>query len=199
MSKLHRHVAQSAQTDHANFLALGDAPVMHRRIRGDPGAEQRRGCGEIEIRRDAQDEVFIDDDAFGVAAVGPASKVLVRGVEGEDHVRAELFKASFAVWARAIRIDHAANRSEIALFEPGDCRADLGHTADDLMTGNDRVHSGHELAPLVADGMKIGVADAAEQNFDLHVAISWITTLDLSGSQRRCRTGSRVGFRVVRR
>ena len=27
MSKLHRHMAQSAETDHANILALGNAPV----------------------------------------------------------------------------------------------------------------------------------------------------------------------------
>jgi hypothetical protein len=32
--------------------------------------------------------------------------------------------------------------------------------------------------------MKIGVANAAEQDFDLHVAVSWIATLDLGGGQR---------------
>jgi len=26
--------------------------------------------------------------------------------------------------------------------------------------------------------MEIGVADAAEENFDLHVAVSWIATID---------------------
>jgi hypothetical protein len=29
MRKLHAHVAQSAETDHANFLALGDTLVAH--------------------------------------------------------------------------------------------------------------------------------------------------------------------------
>ena len=47
------------------------------------------------------------------------------------------------------------------------------------MAGDNRIIRGHELAPLVADRMEIGVADAAEQDFDLHIAISWITTLDL--------------------
>ena len=61
----------------------------------------------------------------------------------------------------------------------GDGRADFGDTPDDLMAGDNRVDGGHELAPLVADRMKIGVADAAEQDFDLHVAFGWIATRDL--------------------
>src|SRR6266496_454507 len=161
MSKLHGHVAQSAKTDYANFLALGDAPMMHGRVCRDPSTEKWRGSGKIKIGGDAQDEVF------------------VRRVEGEDHVRAELLKASLALWAGAVRIDHAADRGKITWLVLGNCRADLGHTADDLMAGDNRVIRGHELAPLVAHRMQIGVANAAEQDFDLHVAISWITTLDL--------------------
>ena len=95
--------------------------------------------------------MFIDDDAFGVATVGNTSEMLVRRVEGEDHVRAELFKASFAVRAGSVRVDHAADRSEIPGLVLGNRRADLGDTADDLMAGNNRVIRGHELAPLVAD------------------------------------------------
>jgi len=105
--------------------------------------------------------------------------VFVRRVEGEDHVRAELFKASFAVRAGSIRVDHAAHRGKIPGLVLGNRRANLGHAADDLMTGDDRVIRGHELAPLVAHRMEIGVADAAEQNFDLNVTVSWLTTLDL--------------------
>src|SRR5439155_12895246 len=86
VSKFYRHVAQSTETDHANFLALCDAPVMHRGVRRDPGAEQRRSSGEVEVGWNAQDEVFIDNNAVRVATVGHASEVLVRGVEGEDHV-----------------------------------------------------------------------------------------------------------------
>src|SRR5438874_2357173 len=86
--------APSAETNHANFLALGDAPMMHGRVSRDAGAEQRRGCGEIEVGRHAQNEAFVNNDAFGVAAVGHASEVVVRRVEGENHVRAELLKAS---------------------------------------------------------------------------------------------------------
>ncbi len=78
MGKLHGHVAQPAETDHAHLLAFGDAPVAHGRIGGDAGAEQRRGPGEIEVGGHAQDEALIDDDAIGVAAVGDASEMLVR-------------------------------------------------------------------------------------------------------------------------
>ena len=68
--ELHAHVAEPAEADDADLLALGDAPVAHRRVGRDPGAEQRRGPGEVEVGGDAQDEVLVDDDAVGVAAVG---------------------------------------------------------------------------------------------------------------------------------
>src|SRR5439155_26561469 len=112
VSKFYRHVAQSTETDHANFLALCDAPVMHRGVRGVPGAGQRCSSGEVEVGWDAQDEVFIDNNTFGVAAIGHASEVLVRRVEGEDHVRTELLETGFASGAGAVRIDHAADRGE---------------------------------------------------------------------------------------
>src|SRR6266568_5593436 len=134
--------------------------------------------------------MFIDHDAFGVATVGKTSEMFVWRVEREDHVRTELFKASFAVRAGAVRVDHAAHSDEIAGLVLGHCRADFGDTPDNLMAGNNRIVRGHELAPLVADGMKVGVADTAEEDFDLHIAVSWIATLDLGGCQSRCRTGS---------
>src|SRR5438876_3013736 len=197
MSKFHGHVTQSAEADHANFFALGHSPMMHRRVGRDPGAEQRRGSGEIEVGWKTQNEMFIDDDAFGVAAVGHASEVLVRRVKGEDHVRAELLETSLALCAGAVRIDHAADRGEIPELVLGDCRPDLDNTADDLVAVDNRIIRGHELAPLVADRMEIGVADAAEENFDLHVPVSWIAPDDLSGGQPRCGTGSGVSLRVV--
>src|SRR5438093_2067207 len=163
MSKLHRHVAEPTETDHTNFLALGDAPMMHGGVGRDTGAKQRGGSSKIEVGWNAQDEAFIDDDALGVAAIGHASEMLVRRVEGEDHVRAELLEASLALWAGAVRIDHAADRGEIAGLVLGNRRADLGDTADDLMTGDNRVIRCHELAPLVADRMEIGVGDATEE------------------------------------
>src|SRR5437762_4643527 len=197
MSKFYRHVTQAAETNHPNFRALSDAPVMHRGVSRDTGTEQRRDCGEFQVRGDSQNEMLIDDDAFGVAAVSNPSEVLIRRVEGEDHIRAELFKASLAVRAGSIRVDHAADRSEIPGLVLGNRRADFGDTPDDLMTGDDWVIRGHELAPLIADRMEIGVTDAAEKDLDLHVVVSWLATFDLRGRQPRCRTGSGVSLRIV--
>ncbi len=63
----------------------------------------------IQIRRDAQNEVFVDDDAFRIAAIGKAAEVFVRRIESEDHVRTELFKACFAVCGRC-RPNRPCNR-----------------------------------------------------------------------------------------
>src|SRR5512132_1988065 len=197
MSKLHARVAQSAETDHANLLALCGAPVAHRGVCRDSRAEQRPGSGEIEVGRNTQDEAFIDNDLIGVATVGHAAEVLVRGVVGERHVGAELLKSSFALGAGTVRVDHAADRSEIAGFVLGNCRADLGDTADDLVPGDNRVDSGHDAAPLVAHLVEIGVADAAEEDLDLHVAFDWIAPRDRGRGKRRCRTRSGVSFGVV--
>ena len=50
---------------------------------------------------------------------------------------------------------------------------DLCHAADNLVTGHARIYGRHHAAPLVARLVKIGVADAAEQNLDLHVVSRW--------------------------
>ena len=198
MGELHAHVAQPAEADHADLLALGDAPVAHGRVGRDAGAEERRGPGEVEVRGDAQDEALVDDDAVGVAAVGDRGRpVLVRRVVGEGQVRAELLEAGLAVGAGAVRVDQAADRGEVAGLVLGDRRADLGDPPDDLVAGDDRVDRGHELAPLVADRVEVGVADAAEEDFDLHVAFGRIASRDRGGGQRRCRTGGGIGFRLV--
>jgi hypothetical protein len=45
--------------------------------------------------------------------------------------------------------------------------------------------------------MEIGVADAAEQNFDLNIVLTWIAPRDCRAGKWRGRTGSVVSFRVV--
>ena len=122
--------------------------------------------------------MFIDDDAFGVTTISESTNVLVRRVKGEDHVRAELFKTGFAMRACAVRVDHAADGNEISRLGLRNSRADFGNTADNLMSRNNRIIRGHELAPLVADRMKVGVSDAAVQDCDLHVALRRIASRD---------------------
>lgn len=155
---------------------------------------ERRGSGEIEVGGDAQDKAFVDDDATGVATIGDASEVLVRGIEGEGHVRAELLKAGLALGAGAVRVDHATDPNMITWFEASDIRPDAYHATDNFMARHYRVNT---VAPLVTDMVEIGVADTAEQDFDLNVVFGWIAPRDRGGSKRRCRTGSGVSFGVV--
>lgn len=43
--------------------------------------------------------------------------------------------------------------------------------------GTAGIHGGHN-APFIAAIVKVGMADAAEQNFDLNVTIAGVATLD---------------------
>jgi hypothetical protein len=150
-----------------------------------------------EMGGDAQHEMFIDDDAVGVATKRDASQAIVRRVEGEPEVRAEILTSRFAAGTGAVRVDQAADRREVAGLVFGNCRPHFRDAPDDLMARDNRVYSGHELAPLVADRMEVGVADAAKQDFDLHVAIGWIAARNRGGGQRRCCTGGGISFRFV--
>ena len=98
-------------------------------------------------------------------------------------VRAELLEAGLALGAGAVGVDHAADRGEIAGLELGDCGADLRDTADDLMAGDAGVDRGHDVAPLIADLVEIGVADAAEEDLDLNVVFGRIAPRDRAWRQ----------------
>ena len=160
---------------------------------------QRSGAAPARSRLEGtrRTKLLIDDDAIGVAAIGDAPEVLVGRIVGERHVRAELLKAVPAMGAGVVRVDHAADRDEVAGLVLGNRRADLGDPADDLMAGDTGIDRGHDITPLVTNLMKIGVADAAEENLDLHVAVGRIAPRDRVVGERRCLTGSGVGFRVV--
>ena len=113
---------------------------------------------------------------------------------GEDHVRAELLEAGLAIRAGVVGIDQAADARQVARLELGDGRADLGDPTDDLVARHNRIDRGHDAAPLVAHRVEVGMADAAEEDLDLHVAFGRIATRDRGGGQRRSRTGRGVGF-----
>ena len=119
--ELDPHVPQAAETDHADLLPLDVAPAAHRRVGGDPGAEQRRDPGELQVGGNAQHEALVDDDALRVAAVGDRRRaVLVRGVVGEGGIRAELLDVGPATRAVVVRIDQAADADQVARLELGD-------------------------------------------------------------------------------
>jgi hypothetical protein len=45
--------------------------------------------------------------------------------------------------------------------------------------------------------VEVGVADAAEQDFNLYVMFGWFASWDCGKGQWRCRTGSGVSFCVL--
>jgi hypothetical protein len=98
-------------------------------------------------------------------------------------VRTVLFKIGLALLAVAVGINHAADCSNIARLEFGDCRTNLGDTANDLMTRNTRIDGGHRTQ-LVTNGMEIGVADTAKKDLDLNVVFTWITPSNRSTGKR---------------
>jgi hypothetical protein len=142
-------------------------------------------------------QIARDDDAVGVAAIRHAAAVLVREVVGEGEVRAELLEAGLALWTSAVRVHQAAHRGQVAGLELGNCGPNLGDAADNLVPRNAWIDGRHHAAPLIARLVKIGVADAAEENLDLHVVVGGIAPRDRGGSKRRCCAGNGEGFCLV--
>ena len=159
-------MAQSSQTDNAHFLSRRDAPVAQRRIGGDAGAQKRGGAGRIECGWEAKDEPFLDHNALRIPSVGHPSEMLIVGIVGKNHVRAELLKPVFAFRAGPVRVHHAPDRNDVAWLVLCHRRSHFRDASDDLMAGNNGIDSG---LPLVSYLMEIGVADAAKENFHLHV------------------------------
>src|SRR5208283_3398820 len=77
-----------------------------------------------------------------------------------------LLQSSLAGRARAVGINHAADRGKVAFFEFADLLSHLGHSSHDLVAGNDRVGC---VGPFVARGVQVGVAHAAVEDVNLHV------------------------------
>ena len=80
--------------------------------------------------------------------------------------------------------------SKVAGLEVGDCGADVGDTADDLMSGNAWIDSGHHT-PLVTDLVEVRVTDTTKKDFDLNVVFagiapgSWWAQAAISHPQQR--------------
>ena len=125
---------------------------------------QRSGAtpAESQFRGHAQHESLIDNDAVGVATVGDAAQVLVGRIEGECQVRAEILEASPAFGAGAVGVDEAAYCGQVSRLEFRYGRTDLGHSPNNFVARDNRIHGWHEFAPLVAHRVQIRVADTAE-------------------------------------
>src|SRR5271168_4718966 len=86
--------------------------------------------------RDAQHEALIDHNAVGVAAVGHSTQMLIGNAIGQNLIWAELLQTFFAGSTRTVGVHKTAHTGEVTRLELSDGRADLGHTAHDLVTRN---------------------------------------------------------------
>jgi len=121
--------------------------------------------------------MLFDYNTVGIAAIGDASKVHIRRVVGEGHVWTILLKTRLTLGAVTVGVNQAADCSNVTGLELGDCRADLGDTANDLMSRNAWIDSGHR-APLTTDLVEVRVADTAEKDFNLNVVFAGIASWD---------------------
>ncbi len=161
------------------FCPLPTFQCRSRRIGGDSGAEQRRGRGEVHLVGNFQHEGFVDDDAVGVAAISDSAEHLVFAVVGEGgNPLAVLFEAGAAVFAYAVRIHQAADGGEIAFLEFLHRLAGANHSANNFVARDARINRRQRLMPLIADLVKIGVANSTVENFDLHVLRTRLATFD---------------------
>jgi hypothetical protein len=98
--------------------------------------------------------------------------------------------------AVTVGVNQAADCSKVVGLELDDCGADLGNTADDLMSGNAWIDSGYP-APLVTDLVQVRVADTAEKDFDLNIVFARIAPRDRGGGKRRFSTRSSVSLSFI--
>lgn len=173
---LHGHVAEAAHADDGDLRAGARVPVAERRVGGDAGAEQRRDLLDVEGLGDAEHEVLVDDDGLGVAALRDGAVGRVGAAVGLDvALQAVLLLTGRALLALLAGVDHAADADEVADLVLGDLGADLGDAADDLVADDLRVGDG---APLAADGVDVGVADARVGDVDGDVLRADVAALD---------------------
>src|SRR6059058_699362 len=125
--------------------------------------------------RNPKHEILIDYDARRVSTVSNATGVFILAAISQNHSVTELLQPFFAIRARPARVDHAADRDQIAFFECLHLATGFHHTTDDLMSGHARVRS---ESPLISGNMQIRVADPAKKNFDLHITRHRITTFE---------------------
>ena len=86
-----------------------------------------------------------------------------------------------------------------AAISPGlnfDCGTDFGDTANNFMSWNAWIDSGHR-ASLVTDLVEVRVADTAEKDFDLNVMFARIAPRDRGWCKRRFSTSSSVSLRFI--
>ena len=104
----------------------------------------------------------------GIAALGEVAVFVLLPVGEGDATFAVLFFSGPATGAGAVGVNDDADANEVAHFELRDGGANGFDGADDLMT---RHHWVDRVAPLIADGVDVGVADAAPLDSDVDIVV----------------------------
>jgi hypothetical protein len=112
------------------------------------------------------------------------------GAAGEAEV-AELFQPLAAARAGAAGVDEAAHADRVADLELLHRAADRRHAPDDLVAGHGGILG---EVPLVAREVQVGVADAAVEDLDLHIARERLAAFDDGGRERRGGADGGIGF-----
>ena len=139
MSEPERHVAQSAEADHANLFPGADSPFSQRRVSRDARAQKRRRGRRIEFIGKSKDEILIDHDALRIAAVCDPAGVRIFAVIGKSRAAfAELLEARAAVCTHSIGIDQTSDCGQLAFLKFPYPASDLDDASDDFMAGHAR-------------------------------------------------------------
>ena len=120
-------------------------------------------------------EVLGDHDVGGVTALGDGAVAVNSAVGADVALEAVLLLALLAVHALAAGVHHAADADAVADRVLGDLGANLGDDAGDFVAGDQRVLLG---APVTADGVDVGVADAGELDVDQDIVGSHFAAFD---------------------
>jgi hypothetical protein len=106
-------------------------------------------------------------------------------VGGQSAVRAftVVMQAQLAGFAVAATVDHAAHADDVAHGMRRYASADLRHTTNHFVARHARVHG---VRPIVLCLVDIGMADAAEKNLNLHVALAWLFPFEAKTRRGLC-------------
>lgn len=97
------------------------------------------------------------------------------------HIWTELFHARSATGALMVGCNHASDTDDVTSPKSRHTSPYFRSSADDLMARNARVSCRHQAVPFVASSVKVRVADTAEQDLDMNIALGHVPTQD-SGS-----------------
>jgi hypothetical protein len=122
--------------------------------------------------------MIFDYYTVGIAAIGDASKMHIRRIVSEGHMRTILLKIDLTLLAVTIRVNHAADCSNIAGLELGHCRAYSGDTTNDLMSRNAWIDSRHSSTPLATNCVEVRMTYTTKKDFDLNVVVIRLSSRD---------------------